>query len=624
LITVTVADLKPNPQETSAFYLENIYKNQLINQASNASELSLAVTPVNPPLFSPPNYVIWVNSLWFLSFTISLTCALLVSMLQQWARRYLWMTQKSRWNPHDGARMRAFFAHGAERLRFSSVAEAIPSLIHISLFLFFAGLLIYLFNINHTPFFAVVWWIAAFAAAYLVITIMPLLQVDSPYYSPLSSLVFRVYAGILYLSFFSKRLRSLTSKYSIGFSRGIEKLAGEEITKGSTRIDSLILKWTFNAHAFASDDQLDRFFVYIHGFYTSKGIVRDPLRSLATLGSRKFSSALVAFLNRTLSSSSVDKSEKVQRFIMCVRIADETQGTAFWDLFSETADQSVVRSVDVGRCLRSPNRIGEEIGLCAQTIVADIIAKVEERDGRWIELAADQLGKSENDIIRYLAQGDDSLLLANLIHIARKISNVSSGINRSMAGDAASCILQPASKFDIRNTLPELQHGFCSLWNEIVQKAQKTDDGSIFHFIVFLLRRLYIDLHRDSDDSSSPIIDKFQVLSYPLCTNPDHRLRESSDTPLTSLIPALTTLYMSPPGYTSHPPKAILPPISPENDIVLGSSAQVAGASTTSQHNKIATGPQTNVHDPPSSAAILPLPSSQPAGDLRSPADSSG
>jgi Family of unknown function (DUF6535) len=617
MITVTVVDLKQN---LSVFYLENLYKNQ-VNQASNAP---LAATPLSPPPFSPPKYIIWVNSLWFLSFTISLTCALLVSMLQQWARRYLWITQRSRWNPHDGARMRAFFAHGVGRFRFSSVAEAIPSLIHFSLFLFFAGLLIYLFNINHTPFFAVVWWIAAFTAAYLVITILPLLWVDSPYYSPLSSLVFRVYAGILYLSFFSKRLRDMAPKYSIGFSRGLEKLAREEVTKTSTRIDSFILNWTFNAHAFASNDQLDRFFEYIHGFYTSNGIVRDPLRSIATLDSPKFSSALVAFLNRTLSSGSVTKPEKVKRFIMCVKIADETRGTAFWDLFSETTDQSLVRSVEVGRCLRSPNRIGEEIGLCAQTIVADIIANVEERDDRWIELAADQLGKSESDIIRYVAQGDDSLLLANLIHMARKISNVSSGNNRVMAGDAASCILQTASKFDIRHTLPELQHDFCSLWNEIVQKAQNTGDGSVPHFIVFLLRRLYIDLHHGSDDSSTPTLDKFQVLSYPLCTNPDHHPRKSSETPLSSLIPALTSLYMTSPDYVSDAPKATLSRISPENDTIPGPLTQVAGASVTSQYHETATGPQTMLHDSPSSIAILPAPSSQPAGDLRSPADSSG
>jgi Family of unknown function (DUF6535) len=586
---VTAPELKPNPQDKSAFYLENIYKLQFLSD-SNVSRPSIAVTPANPPPFSPSNYIVWVNSLWFLSLTISLTCAMLVSMLQQWARRYLWITQRARWNPHDEARMRAFFAHGVEKFRFSSVAEAIPSLIHISLFLFFAGLLIYLFNINHTAFLAVVWWIGVSTVAYLVITILPLLQVDSPYYSPLSSLVFRVCGGLLYLAFFSKRLRNLAPKYSIGFSRGFEKIAREEITKISRKVDRFILKSTFDAHVFASDDQLDHFFECIHGFYNSQ-IIRDPLRILATLDSRKFSSAMVAFLNRTMSSSLVTESDKIQRFIMCLKIADETQGTALRDLFFEAANHSFVRTVEVGHILRSPNELGEEIGLRAQTIVADIIANADKSDDRWTTLAANQLGKSEDNIRRYLAHGDDSVLLANTIHMARQIWKFSSRINRSIVSDAASCILEPPLKFDIRKALPELQHDFCSLWNEIVPEAQKSGDGSVLHLIVFLLLGLYTDLHQDTDPPAFSI-HKFSVSTYPLCSRPDHRNGDSSSS---SLIPAQTRshpLYLSPPSdYVSDAPTATI------------------------------TGPPTASFDAPSSAVVLPVPSSQPTGDLHSSAD---
>jgi Family of unknown function (DUF6535) len=555
---VTVPELKPNPQDTSAFYLENIYKNQLLSD-SNVSRPSIAITPVTPPTFSPPKYIVWVNSLLFLSLTISLTCAMLVTMLQQWARRYLWITQRLHCSPHDGARMRAFFAHGVESLRFSSVAEAIPSLIHISLFLFFAGILTYLFNINHTAFGAVVWWIAASAVSYVVITIMPILRADSPYYSPLSSLVFRVYAVLLYL-FSSKDSRDLARKYSVGFSRGIVKIAGEEATKSSTRIDSFILKWTFDAHTFASDDQLDQFFEYIQDFYNSNQIVQ---RSLAILGSsRKFSSALVAFLKRTLSSNLVSESVKIRRFLMCVKIADETQGTALMPLFSETARHSLMRTVEVGRSLRRPNRAGQ-IGLCAQTIVAGIIADEERRDDHWIELAADQLGKSNNNVRKYLVHGNDSVLLANWIHMARLILN-SPGVNQSMASDAAECTLQPPSKFDIRNTLSELQHEFCSLWNEIVPKAKESGDGSIPHFIVFLLRSLYMDLHEGTDDASGGSFKKFRVSSYPSCDNPGHR---SQGTPFSSSFTNSRPTDSSPPAYVFDMPETVIPLISPQSNI---------------------------------------------------------
>ncbi|KAI0253403.1 hypothetical protein BJV78DRAFT_1123172, partial [Lactifluus subvellereus] len=181
LAAVTVMDLKPNSQDTSAFYLGNIY--QLLADP-NASQVSIPVTPVRPPPFSPPKYVVWVNALWFLSLTISLTCAMLATLLQQWARRYLRITQRPRYSPHDGARIRAFFAHGVEKLRFSWAVDAIPTLIHASLFLFFAGLLIYLFNINHTVFSVVVWWVVVSMTAYLLITVMPILRLDSLYRAP--------------------------------------------------------------------------------------------------------------------------------------------------------------------------------------------------------------------------------------------------------------------------------------------------------------------------------------------------------------------------------------------------------------------------------------------------------
>jgi Family of unknown function (DUF6535) len=561
---------------------------------------------------------------------------MLVTMLQQWARRYLWITQRLHCSPHDGARMRAFFAHGAESLRFSSVAEAIPSMIHISLFLFFAGILTYLFNINHTAFGAVVWWIAASAVSYLVITIMPILRVDSPYYSPLSSLVFRVYAVLLYL-FSSKHSRDPVSNYSVGFSRGIVKIAREEVTKSSTRVDSFILKWTFDAHTFASDDQLDRFFEYTHDFYNSNQIVQDPLRSLAILGSsRKFSSALVAFLKRTLSSNLVKESDKIRRFVTCVKIADETQATALMGLFSETAGHSLMRTVEVGRSLIRPNRAGE-IGLCAQTIVADIIADEERRDDRWIELAANQLGKSSNDVRKYLVHGNDSVLLANWIHMARLILN-SPGINQSMASDAAECILQPPSKFDIQNTLPELQHEFCSLWNEIVPKAKESGDGSIPHFIIFLLRSLYMDLHQGTDDALETSFNKFRVSSYPSCNNPGHRPQGTAYTTLPLLNSNHTNSRptdSSPPAYVFDMPETViplispgsyiipLPSISPGNRIIPLPPQEVTGASgTTPQDDEAASDRPFIVPDSPSSAALV-ISTSPLTGQLHSSTDPS-
>ncbi|KAH9051063.1 hypothetical protein EDB87DRAFT_1104016 [Lactarius vividus] len=107
LISVSIQDIRPNPQDTSNFYLANIY--QTVANPNISSSL-----PASPPSFSPPNYAIWVNSLWFMSLVISLTCALLATLLQQRARRYLKVTQ-SRYSPHKRAQIRAFFAEGVDK-----------------------------------------------------------------------------------------------------------------------------------------------------------------------------------------------------------------------------------------------------------------------------------------------------------------------------------------------------------------------------------------------------------------------------------------------------------------------------------------------------------------------------
>ncbi|KAN0140379.1 hypothetical protein V8E53_001588, partial [Lactarius tabidus] len=184
LISVSIQDLQQNPQDTSNFYLANIYQATINPNASSS-------LPSSPPPFSPPNYAVWVNTLWFLSLAISLTCALLATLLQQWARRYLKVTQ-SRYSLHKRARIRAFFAEGVEKLLLPRAVEILPGLLHISLFLFFAGLVVFLRNINLTIFKLVLSWVGVCTALYGCVTVIPIFRHDSPYYTSLSSLVWLI------------------------------------------------------------------------------------------------------------------------------------------------------------------------------------------------------------------------------------------------------------------------------------------------------------------------------------------------------------------------------------------------------------------------------------------------
>jgi hypothetical protein len=154
---VSVQDLRARPesQDISAFYLANIYQVLAVPKLT-APRPSILSTAATPPPFSPPRYAIWVNSLWFLSLVISFTCALLEMLLRQWAYRYTRLTQQARRRPEEQARICAFFADGVDKMHLRRAVEILPALIHIYLFLFFAGLAIFIFNINRSVFVSVI------------------------------------------------------------------------------------------------------------------------------------------------------------------------------------------------------------------------------------------------------------------------------------------------------------------------------------------------------------------------------------------------------------------------------------------------------------------------------------
>ncbi|KAI0265979.1 hypothetical protein BC834DRAFT_824543, partial [Gloeopeniophorella convolvens] len=134
---VSVQNLQLNSQDASAFYLAQLYQ---LNAASNGSTVSIPPTLSDPSSFTPSPSAIWINALWFLSLVVSLVCALLATLLKQWTRRYLQVTTQPHYSPLKRSRLRTFMKQGVERFRFPLVIEALPALVHISVFLFFGGL----------------------------------------------------------------------------------------------------------------------------------------------------------------------------------------------------------------------------------------------------------------------------------------------------------------------------------------------------------------------------------------------------------------------------------------------------------------------------------------------------
>jgi hypothetical protein len=156
--------------------------------------------------FSPGASIIWVNALWIISLLFSLSSALFATLLQQWARRYVQMPQIPN-EPKRRACIRSFLFFGTRKYKMRLAVETAPALLHLSVFLFFAGLVILFFSIHKAVAIIVSISVGIFVVAYVVLTALPYLRHNCPYRTPMSNVWWYIsHPTILSISFCFHRL----------------------------------------------------------------------------------------------------------------------------------------------------------------------------------------------------------------------------------------------------------------------------------------------------------------------------------------------------------------------------------------------------------------------------------
>ncbi|KAF5369499.1 hypothetical protein D9758_002513 [Tetrapyrgos nigripes] len=167
--------LQPDPAQDTVFLLSKISQ-----QLSNSTVLSSG-----PPSFETPMSAIVCNVLWFLSLALALTCSLLATFVQQWTRDFIHKTTL-RPAPIRQARVFAYMYFGLRDFGMHSFVDVIPILLHISLFLFFGGLVAFLFPVNRIITYIMIGILVVFLIIYTTLTVIPLVWLDAPYCTPLS------------------------------------------------------------------------------------------------------------------------------------------------------------------------------------------------------------------------------------------------------------------------------------------------------------------------------------------------------------------------------------------------------------------------------------------------------
>jgi Family of unknown function (DUF6535) len=206
--------LSPDSGDRNGFYLLQI--SQQLSSFTNGAF-------VPPQAFSSPppsTAIIWVNALWLLSFVLSVMSALSATLTQQWVSRYLQLPRIPGL-PSEQARVRSFLFFGAHNYGMINAAETPATLLHISVFLFFSGQVIFFFTVYETVAIILSASLTPFAVVYVILTILPCIDHRCPYHTPMSSVCWYLWhASLLYVTLCIRGLLRLLHSCLVPYNLG--------------------------------------------------------------------------------------------------------------------------------------------------------------------------------------------------------------------------------------------------------------------------------------------------------------------------------------------------------------------------------------------------------------------
>ncbi|KAJ7213588.1 hypothetical protein GGX14DRAFT_360925, partial [Mycena pura] len=254
-ITESYKTLVPDSGDSTVQLLTQI--SQQLAAAANGS----AVPPFAPKThFAPPATSLVCNALWFISLGLSLTCALVATLLEQWARDFLHRADM-RSSPVIRARIFSYLYYGLKRFNMHTVVDVIPLLLHASLCFFFAGLVAFLLPINIAIAGLAAAILAIVVGVYVLLTVLPMWHLDCPYRTPLSNACWRLsqYITMLWRQQYTfpgdRRAKEVTTPGPT-IVEAMAKQAMEVSPARSTR-DKRALVWTVKS--LADDNELEPF-----------------------------------------------------------------------------------------------------------------------------------------------------------------------------------------------------------------------------------------------------------------------------------------------------------------------------------------------------------------------------
>ena len=189
--------LQPAPPDPTLIALEfisaQLHSFTTTGQFVNATTTAQFTTQSVPLASPPPLWAIWLNITWFSGLILSLSSAVIGITVKQWINEYLHGISGA---PRELARLRQYRLNGLIKWRVAAIVALLPILLQLALAMFLIGLLVLLWSL-HTAVASVASVLVGLLASFSIgTTILPLLQSDCAYLSPLSLSAFFLWEQI--------------------------------------------------------------------------------------------------------------------------------------------------------------------------------------------------------------------------------------------------------------------------------------------------------------------------------------------------------------------------------------------------------------------------------------------
>ena len=173
-------------------------------------------------------------------------------------------------DPLKSARLRQYLHEGAEKWSMPRLAEAVPGLLHVSLFLFFAGLADSLLNINTTVGINAIVPIGAGVLLYIFTIFAPIIYPQSPYQSSFSGVIWYLFQKLHGRRYRDQGSNGEWKPVSANMAEGQMQLAMQETEERKCR-DVQGIRWLVDN--LTEDTEMEQFLMAIPGsFNTGWGV----------------------------------------------------------------------------------------------------------------------------------------------------------------------------------------------------------------------------------------------------------------------------------------------------------------------------------------------------------------